>query len=329
MATAASFSNPAAKSQPGLTLEAFIKLVRSQPTALDAYLDSTEASFFISSTRTQVHFRHLRHDGSSHPRVKDLCERLAREVIDYAIPRPQFARALEAMIDDGSARHITKLHKKAAALFTDIANTGEGGELLLYLLTESYLRIPQILCKMPLKTSPQMHYHGADGIHGTVDPNTDMLCLYWGESKLYNSASTAIDACLTSLAPFIQSNGGSGAPQRRDLELLTDNLELNDSNLEKAILRYLDPDDVNFNKLQYRGVALVGFDEDVYKKNPPPCREQTIAEEIKESIKSWKKSLLHHIMKHKLDSISIEIFCLPFPSVEAFRDAFLTELGLK
>ncbi|WP_223252149.1 Hachiman antiphage defense system protein HamA [Paracoccus mutanolyticus] len=47
-------------------------------------------------------------------------------------------------------------------MFTDLKSSGEGGELLLYLLTERFLGLPQILCKMSLKTSA--HYHGADGV---------------------------------------------------------------------------------------------------------------------------------------------------------------------
>ena len=36
--------------------------------------------------------------------------------------------------------------------------------VLLFLLAERFLKLPQILCKMDLKTDPRMHYHGADGV---------------------------------------------------------------------------------------------------------------------------------------------------------------------
>jgi Cap4 SAVED domain len=40
--------------------------------------------------------------------------------------------------------------------------------MLLYLLLEVELGIPQLLCKTPLKTNPEVHYHGVDGVHGKV-----------------------------------------------------------------------------------------------------------------------------------------------------------------
>ena len=224
---------------------------------------------------------------------------------------------------------MAALYRKANRLFADVARSGEGGELLLYLMMESYLRIPQLFCKMPLKTNPQVHYHGADGIHGSFDPGTGQLALYWGESKLYGDPAKAIDACFESLAPFVTSTGGSQAPQSRDLQLLRDGLSLADANLEAAVLRYLDPDDPHFNKLTYCGAALVGFDSDSYKPGTSPLDEASLKTALEDAVKSWHGSASHHINKHKLESISIELFCVPFPSVEDFRKAFLSELGIK
>ena len=47
--------------------------------------------------------------------------------------------------------------------------------MLLYMLVQAFLGLPQLLCKMPLKTSSEMHYHGADGIHIGYDRNTKSL----------------------------------------------------------------------------------------------------------------------------------------------------------
>jgi hypothetical protein len=40
--------------------------------------------------------------------------------------------------------------------------------MLLYLLLEVELGITQLLCKTPLKTNPEVHYHGVDGVYGKV-----------------------------------------------------------------------------------------------------------------------------------------------------------------
>jgi Cap4 SAVED domain len=319
----------APSSTSGLTYDAFMRLLRSTPQSLDAYFGEIGTGTVINSTNATVHCRYLKLDGNNSPRVKDLADRLARELINYAIPRSDIEMAKTNAMGPHDAKHFAALYRKANQLFTDLAKTGEGGELLLYLMTETYLQIPQLFCKMPLKTSSQMHYHGADGIHGTYEPGTGTLALYWGESKLYATPASAIDACIESLAPFILPNGGSAAPQARDLQLLSDNLDLANPDLEAAILRYLDPDDPSYNQLTYRGVALVGFDSASYKPGSPPLSEPVLKQALESAIDSWHGSVAHHVSKHKLSQIGIELFCVPFPSVEEFRKAFLEELGIK
>jgi len=319
---------PAAATTPGLSFDAFLRLLRSEPHALDAYFGELAASSALPSTQATVHCYYLKIEGNKAPRVGALAARLACELVSYCIPRSDIeaAKAADAGQD---TKHTVALYRKANRLFTDLKKTGEGGELLLYLMAETYLQLPQLFCKMPLKTSSRMHFHGTDGIHGTYDPSTDTLALYWGESKLYATASSAIDACFESLAPFVLPDGSSTAPQSRDLQLLSDNLDLANPDLEAAILRYLDPDDPKFNQLNYRGVALVGFDADSYASGTSPVVEADIAAALARSVNSWHGSATHYIGKNKLTEITIELFCIPFPSVDAFRESFLKELGIK
>ena len=122
-------------------------------------------------------------------------------VADYAIPRTKLAKAKARDIKYNSTEAVTALVEQARRSFTDLAKTGEGGEMLLFLLAERFLKLPQVLCKMDLKTDTRMHYHGADGVYAGVTPE-GMLKLYWGESKIYKDAATAIKDCLASLAPF-------------------------------------------------------------------------------------------------------------------------------
>lgn len=299
------------QSNTGLTFDAFVRLLRSEPASLDAYFGELCASTTLPLTQATVHCHFLKIDGNKAPRVGALAERLARELVNYSIPRSDIeaAKAADAGQD---TKHTVALYRKANRLFTDLEKTGEGGELLLYLMAETYLQLPQLFCKMPLKTSPQMHFHGTDGIHGTYDPSTDTLAVYWGESKLHATASAAIEACFESLAPFVLPDGTSTAPQSRDLQLLSDNLDLANPDLESAILRYLDPDDPKFNKLTYRGVALVGFDAVSYSPGSSPLTEAEITAALAKSVGSWQGSAKHYIGKNKLTNITIELFCVPF-----------------
>ena len=317
------------KTSVELDVDRFSRLVRSTPKALDAYLGEVTASACLAETRATVHCRYILNDGNQRPRVCDFARRIAEELVDYAIPRSEIEKAHCLDESQSTTRHTLRLQKKALNLFTDLERTGEGGEMLLYLLTESQLGIPQIMCKMPLKTSSRMHYHGADGIHATIDPKSGNLALYWGESKLYKKLNDAVAECFKSLAPFLTSVDGSKAKPDRDLELIAGNTDLTDEALEAAIRDYVDRDHSSFRKLEYRGVALVGFDVDHYPTDPNETFSEEVLTALESEVDAWNAKIKKSIVKHALHSFQLEVFCLPFPSVEEFRAAFLSELGIR
>ncbi|MFH0984045.1 MAG: DUF1837 domain-containing protein [Candidatus Omnitrophota bacterium] len=306
----------------------FDKLVRGKPTDIQAYLTQVETALPISGTKLSVHCHAIGLDGQQFPRVKDLAKFLASRIMEYAIPRSEIDRAKKFLDSTGSPAKFGELHRKAASLFSDLEKSGESGELLLYLLVEYFLKFPQVMCKMPLKTNAQMHYHGIDGIHASVNGSTGRLALYWGESKLYKDIDAAIAASVTSIQPFLVPGGGSGDPRERDLQLMRDNLTLNSPDLEAALLRYLDPDDPLYKHLEYRGVCLIGFDHDAYPNTPHSKTEEQVCVEIKSSVATWLEKLKSRTVAASLDSFVLEVFFVPFPSVQEFRDAFSKEIGL-
>lgn len=151
----------------------------------------------------------------------------------------------------------------------------------MYMLAQTQLRIPQVFCKMSLKTNSQLHYNRADALHMGYDKSTDKLDLYWGEAKLYQSISKAVTNCLDSNMPFLCDDGGSDSTQMRDLYLLSDYIDLGDSEVEEALLHFLNPDDPLFNMLQYKGVCLIGFDERSYPILPNHKSHEDVKKEIK------------------------------------------------
>jgi hypothetical protein len=294
---------------------------------LDAYLTTVHTDVKIANTKANVHCHMVAHDGNEMPRVKDLAEALVWKIVDYAIPRSEIKKANEQYAKTGSFTALSKLHIKAKNLFTTLKKTGEAGEILLYVLIQHFLGIPQILCKMPLKTSSHMHVHGTDGIHAILDPQTQKLALYWGEAKLYQSIDQAITKCLESIAPFFD-DGGSGSARTRDLYLLRDNLDLVDEELENALLTFLNPEHRNVKRLEFRGACLIGFDCSSYPNAPHTKVEAVVQQEVSQAFSGWKRKLGKGIAKHApLDKFVLEVFFIPFPSVDAFREAFLEEIG--
>ncbi len=304
-------------------------LIRNH-SSIHTFLNLIRTSYKVESTNVNAKVYAIKLDGNMRPCIKDLAEYLSEKIIDYSIPRNQISDAVSEFEKTGSTHKIVKLGKKAKNLFSSLEKSGEGGEILLYILIEQALKAPQLICKMPLKTHSEIHYHGTDGIH--VDYKNDKLILYWGESKLYKSIHAAITNCFDSVSGFFIDQGGSNARQTRDLELVTEQLKSLDSEqLEDALIKYFDKDCSESNFLEYRAACLIGFDFDSYP-NAPNIQNavNTINKAIKIKLPNWKQKIAKEINKYdNLNSFIIHVFLIPFPSVQEFRDAFLSEIGIK
>ncbi|MEO5916211.1 MAG: DUF1837 domain-containing protein [Luteolibacter sp.] len=298
------------------------------PDSLDVHLQLIERDVLIDGHLVKVHCHCLTVDGNGKVQPRRLAEFMRNAVADYAIPREKLAKAKERDRQYNSTEAVGGLMEEARRSFTDLANTGEGGEMLLFLLAERFLKLPQILCKMDLKTDSRVHYHGADGVYaGLTDDG--ILKLYWGESKIYATATDAIRECLASLSPFLIEADHEGADRERDLILLSDKADLSDPKLTEAIKRYFDRNSVMSNRRRYCGVALVGFDAAFYPRDGLKGAADEIAAAARTELENWKKRVGARLIAEKLEQIEIELFCLPLPSADEFREAFLTAMGLK
>lgn len=298
------------------------------PDELDVHLQLVEQNITIKDCNVRVHCHCLTVDGNGRVRPHRLAEFLRDAIADYAIPKARMEAARNRDIRFKSSSAISALHHEAKGVFTDLSNTGEGGEMLLYLLAERFLGLPQVLCKMDLKTDSRMHYHGADGVYASVS-DQGLLKLYWGESKMYGDATSAIRDCLKSLAPFLLEEDQEGSSRERDLFLLSDKADLNDPALTAAFKKYFDKKSPLSNRVEYCGVALIGFDADFYPKGDTKAVAEEIAEAARKEMKKWLGNMSSRLSIEKLQHFDIQFLCVPIPSAEGFRTAFLDALGLK
>ncbi|MBX3445659.1 MAG: DUF1837 domain-containing protein [Parvibaculaceae bacterium] len=298
------------------------------PEALEVHLALVERDVLIDGCLVKIHCHCLTVDGNGRTQVRRLAEFMRNAVADYAIPRSKLAQAKARDLKFNSTEAVAALTEEARRSFTDIATTGEGGEMLLFLLAERFLKLPQILCKMDLKTDGRMHYHGADGVYAGVTKE-GMLKLYWGESKVYQNSGAAIKNCLASLAPFLVEEEHEGAERERDLILLSDKADLSDPSLTQALKRYFDKDSTLSKRVQYCGVALVGFDASFYPDKDVKAVADELAEAARSEISAWKTKIEEHLKIEKLHQFEIEMFCLPLPSASEFRGAFLRAMGIE
>ncbi|MRT03192.1 HamA C-terminal domain-containing protein [Ewingella americana] len=312
-----------------LLCSALEDILRGDEASLNAYFHVVETNVSVDETAATCHFHCVNLDGNGRPRVNDLVKHLALHLVDYTIPRKRIVEAMEKQKETGSSIYSMKLLFEAIGLFSKLAKSGEGGELILFLLAERFLKLPQLICKMNLKTSTQMHYHGADGLHIGVDESKKKLCLYWGESKLYSSVGSGVYECMKSIAPLLLGNGGIGGPEERDLQLLGQYMNIENPDLEEALKAYLDPDNPNFNKVEFRGLCLVGFDSDKYPKVANELNVEQVKGILETELKSWQKTIKTRLVAEKIENFALHVFLIPFPSVEEFRASFKLALEMK
>lgn len=310
-----------------LTASDLIAALAGDPEALEVHLHLVERDLSIDRNLVKVHCHCLSVDANGRVQPHRLAEFMRNAVADYAIPRSQLSRAKERDLKFNSTEAVAALVEQARRSFTDVMKTGEGGEMLLFLLAERFLKLPHILCKMDLKTDPRMHYHGADGVYASVTDD-GVLKLFWGESKIYQELGSAISSCLTSLAPFLLETESEGAERERDLILLSDKADLSKPNLTEALKRYFDKSSPMSKRVKYCAIALVGFDVDFYPSDSAKGIADEIAKTAREQLKDWMSTIEKRIASEKLSDCEIEIICLPLPSVALFRSAFLQAMGL-
>jgi hypothetical protein len=312
----------AADGVPAWLLEAFDELKGRDPDLLAAALAAWGTEIALKGTKASCRCHFVLCDGNGRPRVDALVDLLARQVQDYCIPRSRREEAYRYFRRTRSSAMFSALEREARELFTTIERSGEGGELLLYLLLETVLGLPQLLCKMPLKTSSQMHVHGVDGVHGDLLPD-GTLALYWGESKLYADVNAGIDASFESVSPFLLDEGGGAA--RRDLLLVREHLDPGDESLRQALRCYFDERTSDSARVEYRGACLIGFDLENY---PDLARSgEEVRDRIAARIAAWHERIAKRIGDRKLASFELEVFCVPLPSVEEFRERLRTRLS--
>ncbi|MDB2579285.1 DUF1837 domain-containing protein, partial [Tateyamaria sp.] len=246
-----------------ITPDELQEILAGDPEELDVHLQLVQQDVEVDGCNIRVHCHCLTVDGNGRVKPRRLAEFMRNAIADYAIPRAKMNAARDRDFKFKSSSAVSALHHEAKSVFTDLTNTGEGGEMLLYLLAERFLGLPQVLCKMDLKTDSHMHYHGADGVYASVS-SEGLLKLFWGESKVYVGATDAIRDCFKSLAPFLLEEDHEGASRERDLVLLSDKADLSDPKLTTAFKKYFDKNSPMSNRVEYCGIALVGFDAEFY-----------------------------------------------------------------
>lgn len=302
---------------------ALASLARGEEDDLLEFIPRFDEVVDLDGLRSRVSTHFIAHDANSVPAVDMLARSMARAAVDFCVPRDKIRSAQDELTRTGSSSAFVDLSAQARELFVSAETSGEGGELLLFLLMERLMKLPQILSKMSLKTSSQMHVHGSDGVHARLGDD-GILDVFWGESKLYASSSSAFKECIESIAPFLAA---ADDERKRDLLLIRDHLNVDQQQVAAHLIEYFDPSSAKRLKLRWNGVCLIGFDKDSYPNVSVLADKQR--EELRTAITRWNASIGARIIEHELQEVNIDVFCLPVPSVKELRASVLKALGAK
>lgn len=264
----------------------------------------------------------------------ELAQVMLHEIVNYVIPRQ---KATEAHESKRRNVELSRLQQEAKRKFIDFwkkkkeferkslegkshkseQESGEGGELLLFLLAEQILRLPQAICKMMTKTSGKMPVYGSDGIHIGLNEDKSKLALYYGEAKVKKSKSKAVTDCLESLKKLLVDRD-----EEFELELLCNNFQLEKEHLEiqNKLLEYFKFS--NFRNKEYvevRGICLIAFDT---KTCYNEIDREKIANKISKKLKEWVLDLKVQTINNSLKDVFLHVLFIPMPSVDKFRNAF-------
>lgn len=317
-------------SEPLIDYRSFSKqlesLVRGDGRHFQSCIVTHELDISVPDTRALAHVFHLGVDGNGRPNSNLLARHLVHSIIEYAIPRDTCEEALESAKDSNDLSKIASLYEQAKRLFNHLDRTGEPGELLLFVLAEQSLGIPQLFTKMSLKTSSKMHFQGSDGVHASYCEESQSLRLHFCESKLYGDFISALREALDSAAAFLLEQPDGSTDNSHELYLMRQHLTLNDPELESVILRFLDPGDSAFQHTELCLILLIGFDSNVYDHDTQTTLD-LVRDAINELLPGWISSVTKGLKARTLDTFQIDTILFPFDDVTTFRSAFLAELG--
>jgi hypothetical protein len=129
-----------------LTETDLISILTGNPEAIDVHLTLVERDISIDGHKVKVHCHCLTVDGNGRVQPNDLPSSCGMQLSTT----PSLARRLQMQIRDqkfNSTEAIAELVERAKRSFTDLAKTGEGGEMLLFLLAERFLQLPRFFVR--------------------------------------------------------------------------------------------------------------------------------------------------------------------------------------
>lgn len=252
-----------------------------------------------------------------------LAEALSESIEHYVFDEKQLARF----------RKEGKVPFQKAMKFFGKTNPdmdGKYGELLLYILTEKFLKTPLVSHKLSLITNTNDQVKGGDGIF--FGDYKDELAILIGESKIHQGAAGAMEDALESLDRFYDnySSGQLG----HEMFIARSNISENFSSLDDAESLY---QAFTPGTKQYKGCVkahpvLLVFESSKISTIEEKAKNKDEAEQMLSDWLTVRSKEIQKLLDDKLNKYSelkkvyIDVFLMPLTSVSKFKHALYSEI---
>lgn len=279
-----------------------------------------EHAYSINGVVAKIRMHYIKFDGNGRPMIKALANTLYGYIIEYCIASRNRSDAL-------TAKQAAQLTKQARELFrhpkvTDESpdKTGEAGEILLYFLMEAVLNAPQIVSKMELKTNHKDEVKGSDGIHARYNESDGVVDFFFGESKLYADAATAIARAIDSVDQFHETE-----MYQHEFTMVTKHFKYANEKTKEAITSLIVSGEPGAG-VRLNHACLIGYNFKEFSSLPVGQSREILMDTFIDLFHKDGKRLTD-LLQNRFNSFNkkylvFDVFFMPFPSVRDFRNAF-------
>ncbi len=258
-------------------------------------------------------------------RERDFLITLKNHLIYYCFPKERYTgkkpHEIASLVFEGRDKFFnpkdTKNTDKRKGR-SGASRSGELGEIALYFLLESFLKAPQIISKMSLKTTQGENFKGADGIHLGI--HNGKTCIFYCESKLNKKQNLAFDECIKSVLAF------QGEKKDFEISMINNHIDVSDPQLQNAIVDFLDPGKGKSDDWIEIHACFVGYNwpkyTDIEKETTNSALLTKLKNELMTDIASAKATLNEKI-KYPTIKQRFYFFVMPFKDIELLRTEFL------
>lgn len=253
----------------------------------------------------------------------DFLKSLRKHLVYYCFPKARYkGKTVDEITDlvfEGRDKFFNA--KDSANGRKGSSRSGELGEIALYFLLESYLKAPQIISKMSLKTTQGENFKGSDGIHLGIQDGKK--CIFYCESKLNKKRDAAFDDCVKSVLDF------QGKKKDFEISIINNHIDVSDPDLRDAIIEFLDPTKAKGDEWLEIHTCFIGFNWDKFGSIETCLSNDKLMDELKTQLTAEIAEMKDYLNK-KIVYPNIKqrffFFIMPFKDIDMLRTNFLSLL---